>query len=219
MVYQFLGIRIKVPDLDLAAEEFGIIADALQLPYDKHGWKLANTRLQLCEGVEPEPSIDGLRLSVDADIGRPADSRGLNLLFQPGGPVDISTAGVGVDHVVLQSSDAEDCIRLFRDQLGIRLALDQTVEEWGGRMLFFRAGKMTLEVIENARDRPAKDFFWGITFLCPELSKAHRALTAAGVALSELRAGRKPGTQVATLRSHTLGIPCLLVGPAQEAGR
>jgi hypothetical protein len=213
MVHQFLEIRITVPDLDAAADEFGVIAQALDLPYARHGWNLTNTRLQLREGVEGEPHINGLCLSVGAGTPVPVDSRGLNLTVKTGEAVELSTTGVAVDHVVLQSGDAQDCIRLFRDQLGIRLALDQTVEEWGGRMLFFRAGKMTLEVIENARDKPTQDFFWGITYLCPELGKAHTALTEAGVALSELRPGRKPGTRVATLKSHTLGIPSLLVGP------
>ncbi|MEH6582478.1 MAG: VOC family protein [Halioglobus sp.] len=218
MVHQFLKIHIAVPDFDVAVDEFSVIARALGLTYSHHGWNLSNTRLQLEAGTDTQTRISGLTLAVDSSTQTPELTRGLKLVLQPGEPADIPTDTVGIDHVVLQTADADGCMRLFRDQLGIRLALDQTVEEWGGRMLFFRAGKMTLEVIENASDRPQQDFFWGLTYLCPDIDKSHADLTEAGVSLSELRAGRKPGTRVATLKSHTLGIPSLLVGPG-ESGR
>ena len=35
-----------------------------------------------------------------------------------------------------------------------------------------------------------------------------------GIAASSMREGRKPGTLVATLKSHNLGIPTLLIQPA-----
>jgi len=216
MIYQFPKIYIAVPDLEHAAYEFHVIADVLGLPYSQHGWALQNTRLQLEAGTDSQTHISGLSLMGDSSLRPPGNIRGLKLEFHSGEPVELPTGGVAVDHVVLQTADAEDCIRLFRDQLGIRLALDQTVEEWGGRMLFFRAGKMTLEVIENSRDLPVQDFFWGITFLCPEIEAVHAALRDAGVSLSELRPGRQPATRVATLKSHTLGIPCLLIGPDQS---
>jgi hypothetical protein len=99
--------------------------------------------------------------------------------------------------------------------LGIRLALDQTVPEWGGRMLFFRAGKLTLEVIDSGSDGPGQDYFWGIAYQCPDIVEIAGQLAERGVELSELRAGRKPGSRVATLKSHNLGIPTLLLEPAK----
>lgn len=215
MVHQFLKIHIAVPDFDIAIDEFGVIAKALGLPYSHHGWNLSNTRLQLEAGTNTQTCISGLTLAVKPSTQTPETTRGLKLVLQAGEPVDIPTDNIGIDHVVLQTADADGCVRLFRDQLGIRLALDQTVEEWGGRMLFFRAGKMTLEIIENSADKPQQDFFWGLTFLCPDIDKSHAALAEAGVSLSELRTGRKPGTRVATLKSHALGIPSLIVGPAR----
>lgn len=119
-----------------------------------------------------------------------------------------------VDHIVLQSRDADACIDLFRDRLGLRLALDQTVPEFGGRMLFFRAGKMTLEVIQRLETPPEHDFFWGVTFLCRDLESTVRELDRRGVARSPIRPGRKPGTRVATVRSHCLELPTLLIGAA-----
>ena len=82
-------------------------------------------------------------------------------------------------------------------------------------MLFFRTGKLTLEVIESDREQAGSDFFWGIAYQCPNLEEACRELAERGVALSEIRDGRKPGTRVATVKSHCLGIPTLLIEPAR----
>ena len=116
---------------------------------------------------------------------------------------------------MIQTNDADDCIRLFGEQgLGLRLALDQQVPEWGGRMVFFRMGKMTLELIQNLKKPPAQDFFWGITYLCTDIDSTVARLDEAGVSRSAVRDGRKPGTRVATIKSHCLGLPTLLIGPA-----
>jgi catechol 2,3-dioxygenase-like lactoylglutathione lyase family enzyme len=128
----------------------------------------------------------------------------------------VSVSPLLVDHVVLQTRDAEDCIALYRDRLGIRLALDQEVPEWGGRMLFFRVGKMTLEVIANPDTGPAPPRFWGVAFQCADIDAEHARLASGGVELSEIRDGRKPGTRVATVKSHCLGLPTLLIEPASR---
>lgn len=120
-----------------------------------------------------------------------------------------------VDHIVLYTADADACVRLFGEEgLGIRLALDQTVPEWGGRMLFFRTGKLTLEVIAPNKGLEGNDYFWGIAYQVDDMDEVHNALQVQDVVLSDIRNGRKPGTRVATLKSHDLGIPSLLVEPA-----
>jgi len=120
--------------------------------------------------------------------------------------------------VVLHTSDADACIRLFGDEgLGLRLALDQMVPKWGGRMLFFRAGKLTLEVIQSLDNPPPADFFWGLTFACADLETTLARLSANTVVHSPARDGRKPGTRVATLKSHNLGLPTLLLQPAKPS--
>ncbi len=119
-----------------------------------------------------------------------------------------------VDHLVVRTNDPEGCIRIFRDELGMRLALDQQKPEWGGRMLFFRSGKLTLEVIAPLDDPPADTHFWGITYQCADIEAMTERLRAAGVSLSEVRQGRKPGTRVATVKSHCLGLPTLLLQSA-----
>ena len=119
-----------------------------------------------------------------------------------------------MDHIVLRTADADACIDLFSVGLGIRLALDKNAPQWGARMLFFRVGKLTLEVVEPAEEKPERDYFWGIAYQCSKLSSTTKKLLEGGVALSEVRIGRKPGTKVATVKSHSLSIPTLLIEPA-----
>lgn len=184
-------------------------------------FQLGNTAIEV---VAAAPASLGERnavvggLSVYVSPQRiPANCRGLDIqaATQMPGKVDPASAaetGIqSVDHVVLRTADAADCIRLFRDDLGMRLALDQTVEKWGGRMLFFREGAMTLEVIESSSKAPSQDYFWGICYRCADIEATHADLTSRGVSLSDIREGRKPGTRVATIRSHVGGIPSLLL--------
>ena len=56
--------------------------------------------------------------------------------------------------------------------------------------------------------------FWGITYLCRDIEATIFALDQRGVAHSDIRPGRKPGTHVATIRSHCLELPTLVIGPA-----
>ena len=85
-------------------------------------------------------------------------------------------------------------------------------------MLFYRPSGLTLEVIiaDSNDNRPKRankaDFFWGIAYSVDNLESVHKRLSELGVALSDVREGRKPGTQVCTLKSHSIGVPTLLVG-------
>ena len=54
-----------------------------------------------------------------------------------------------LDHVVINTNDAEGFIKIHRDFFKIRLALDKIIEHWDRRMLFFRLNKTTIEVIEE----------------------------------------------------------------------
>ncbi|BFM16659.1 hypothetical protein R50073_28420 [Maricurvus nonylphenolicus] len=152
----------------------------------------------------------------------PDSSRGLDLFIEQGELISALIESRPdqdlhkVDHVVLYTADADACVRLFGEEgLGIRLALDQTVLEWGGRMLFFRTGKLTLEVIAPNKGLEGNDYFWGIAYQVDDMDKVHSGLQAQGVEMSDIRKGRKPGTRVATLKSHDLRIPTLLVEPSR----
>lgn len=128
-------------------------------------------------------------------------------------------AAEAIDHVVINTPDADGVIALLKDKLGLRLALDNTVEKWGVRQVFFRTGRMTIEIIMpiKADKRPPKDHFWGITFRYPDLQKTRARMVEAGLDVGEVRTGRKKGTVVATPKGATLGIPTLLLAP-ERAG-
>ena len=117
-----------------------------------------------------------------------------------------------LDHIVINSNDPDGLIELYRDTYGIRLALDQYVEKWGGRMLFFRTNQTTIEAIgiENDADKPI-DKAWGLAWTTKDIKKTHARLVSEGVEISDVKDGRKPNTLVATLKSHTCNIPTLLI--------
>ena len=119
-------------------------------------------------------------------------------------------AVMGVDHVVVKTQSIEAAKRFYGEQLGIRLALEQHVPEWGGTQLFFRASSMSIEVVVSDK-APAQDTLWGLALKSDDLDTTHARLLASGVAVSDIREGRKPGTRVCTVKSHALNVPTLLI--------
>ena len=115
-----------------------------------------------------------------------------------------------VDHVVVRTQSVEAAKQFYGEQLGIRLALEQHVPEWGGTQLFFRASSMSIEVIASAKS-PAQDELWGLALASDNLDATHARLIDSGIEVSEIREGRKPGTRVCTVKSHTLNVPTLLI--------
>lgn len=230
MVEGFDRIVIGVPDLAGAVDQLAVLlGGAARQPPDVGGepsaWlDMTNTVLELVQREVNAAVIEGLvlldRESNAADSGV-ANPLGLNVAVCDGSRsarfrslYPSAVAECSVDHLVLRTGDAQACIALFGVGLGLRLALDRTVPEWGGRMVFFRAGKMTLEIVEPQDGSVAGSDFWGIAYRHPDLNALGGALQARGARISAVREGRKPGTRVATVRSHCLGIPTLLIEPA-----
>jgi catechol 2,3-dioxygenase-like lactoylglutathione lyase family enzyme len=115
-----------------------------------------------------------------------------------------------VDHVVVKTQSVEAAKRFYGEQIGIRLALEQDVPEWGGTQLFFRASSMSIEVVASNKS-PAQDELWGLALKSSKLEETHTRLLEVGVEVSDIREGRKPGTRVCTVKSHALGVPTLLI--------
>ena len=116
-----------------------------------------------------------------------------------------------MDHVVINSNDPDGLVDLYSDKYGIRLAMDQFVEKWGGRMLFFRTDHTTIEAIGIKKDGPAEDFLWGLAWTTKDIKKTHKRLVDAGVNVTDIKDGRKPKTLVATIKSHCADVPTLLI--------
>jgi catechol 2,3-dioxygenase-like lactoylglutathione lyase family enzyme len=120
----------------------------------------------------------------------------------------------GLDHVVIRSPNPERAVALYAGRLGLSLRLDRSEPAWGARLIFFRCGDTIIEVAHNLKagvsDGP--DQLWGLSWRVPAIADAHARLKDAGVTVSDIRTGRRPGTQVFTVKSHTAGVPTLLIG-------
>jgi catechol 2,3-dioxygenase-like lactoylglutathione lyase family enzyme len=223
----FDRIQLSVPDVAAAAAELTVLLGTDgRFSAGRGLFLLRNTALELV-GL-PGPTATGARISGlvlrsdDGPVpGAAVDNAlGLGLVLDSGDECErlrreapAAVSPLAVDHLVVQTRDADACIALFRDRLGIRLALDQERPQWGGRMLFFRCGKMTLEIIADAKEGPEPSRFWGLALQCSDIDAESRRLRDHGVVLSAIRPGRKPGTRVATIKSHCLGLPTLLLEP------
>ena len=116
-----------------------------------------------------------------------------------------------LDHVVINTNDADGFIKIYRDTFNIRLALDKFIEHWQKRMLFFRLNKTTIEVIEQKDDLPSNDKMWGLAWEVKDIEKAHARLVAEGIEVSPFQKGIKEKTLVATIKSHNHNVPTLLI--------
>ena len=116
-----------------------------------------------------------------------------------------------LDHVVINTNDADGFINVYKDTFNIRLALDKFVDEWKSRMLFFRLNKTTIEVIEKKNDEEPKDSLWGLSWEVDNIEEAHERLEKAGVEITPIKKGIKENTMVATIKSHTHNVPTLLI--------
>jgi len=116
-----------------------------------------------------------------------------------------------LDHVVINTNDADGFINVYKDAFNIRLALDKFVDEWKSRMLFFRLNKTTIEVIEKKNDEEPKDSLWGLSWEVDNIEEAHKRLEKAGVEITPIKKGIKENTMVATIKSHTHNVPTLLI--------
>ena len=116
-----------------------------------------------------------------------------------------------LDHVVINTNDADGLIRVYKDIFNIRLALDKVIKHWKSRMLFFRVNKTTIEVIEKKDEGDSKDSLWGLAWEVDSIDEAHKRLTKEGVEMSSIKEGLKENTLVATIKSHTHNVPTLLI--------
>ena len=126
-----------------------------------------------------------------------------------------------LDHVVVLSPDLEQARRLWGDTLGARLALDRTFPERNTRIVFFRLGDITIEIsggaVQTEEGMGKPDRLWGLAWEVEDLAATVARLRASGVEVSDPRRGAKPGTLVATAKSHTHGVATLLIEHTPES--
>jgi len=119
-----------------------------------------------------------------------------------------------LDHVVVRTPNPERAVALYAGRLGLDLRLDRSNPEWGSRLLFFRCGDLVVEIAHDLKKgvSDAPDQLWGLSWRAPDIAKANERLKKAGVEVSEPRRGRRPGTQVFSVQSHTANVPTIVIG-------
>lgn len=120
-----------------------------------------------------------------------------------------------LDHVVITTADPQAALTLYGQGLGIRLALDK--EMFGSRRLFFRVGRVTLEIVQDAK-LSERDRFFGAAYRVRDLEATHARLRQAGLHVSDVRSGRKQGTGVFSLRDPLFGVPTLIIRDPSRDG-
>ena len=135
----------------------------------------------------------------------------------PSAPLAAEPATVmGLDHVVIRTPDPERAVALYGARLGLDLRLDRSNPQWNARLMFFRCGDLIVEIAHDPKAGVSSgpDRLWGLSWRVPDAGAARDRLHAAGLDVSELRPGRKPGTRVFTVRDQTCGVPTLVLEPS-----
>jgi catechol 2,3-dioxygenase-like lactoylglutathione lyase family enzyme len=138
---------------------------------------------------------------------------------RPASAATTDTPVLGLDHVVISTEDPERAAALYGARLGLDMALDRTHQEWG-QLIFFRCGDLIVEVVRRpvAGGDHARDKLWGLSWRVADIDATRQRLVAAGIEATEVRAGRKPGTRVMSLRNGACGIHTLLLERTPKAG-
>ncbi|MFQ5415865.1 MAG: VOC family protein [Myxococcota bacterium] len=210
--------------LALAFGSDDVAADVAALR--ERGWSPPDPRLGEGRGVARADGVPGVRRWTNALL--PTDvTRGLQLMLikyhspadalplaAPGGSPDAALGAF--DHAVVISQDLEASASIYGGALGLRLALDRSFEARELRILFFRVGGVTVEVAGPLAggDAAAPDRFGGLAYRVGDIDAARLRIHEAGIEVTEVRAGHKPGTRVSTVRGGICGVPTLLIQPA-----
>jgi len=131
------------------------------------------------------------------------------LAYSAAGPASVA----GLDHVVIHTSNPDRATALYGARLGLRLALDRSNADWDMRLLFFRAGGITIELAHRLSTGLANqpDKLWGLSWRVADIEAARQRMEKANFAVTPIRAGRRTGTRVFSVRDGTLSTPTLVL--------
>jgi catechol 2,3-dioxygenase-like lactoylglutathione lyase family enzyme len=176
--------------------------------------------------LKPEPvteaescdAISGATLSWKRTRAATDATRGVRLFFLERAAERLHSAATAeapitaMDHIVVSTGDPERAAALYGARLGLDMALDRSHPDWG-RLMFFRCGDLIVEIVYRPGSAvdPAHDRLYGMSWRVDNADATRARLASAGIDVSDVRTGRKPGTRVLTVRSGTCGIPTLLV--------
>ena len=168
--------------------------------------------------VESHDSGSSDRLSWKRTRAATELTRGVRMFFlelaqeRPRSAAISAAPVIGLDHVVVSTEDPERAAALYGARLGLDMALDRSHQDWG-QLMFFRCGDLIVEVVKRpvAGGDQTHDRLWGLSWRVADIDATRARLAADGLNVSEVRAGRKPGTRVMSVRDGTCGIHTLLL--------
>jgi catechol 2,3-dioxygenase-like lactoylglutathione lyase family enzyme len=174
--------------------------------------------------VESRDDASGARMAWKRTRAATDAAHGVRLFFlellseRPRSATTAEAPITSMDHVVVATPDPERAAALYGARLGLDMALDRSHPDWG-RLMFFRCGDLVVEVAH----RPGKeatsgpDKLHGISWRVANIDATRARLAAAGLDVSEVRIGRRPGTRVMTVKSGTCGVPTLLIEKTEKS--
>ena len=175
--------------------------------------------------VESRDTLSGATLHWKRTRAATELTRGVRMFFleldgkRPRAKASSAAPVIGLDHVVVSTEDSERAAALYGARLGLDMALDRTHQDWG-QLMFFRCGDLIVEVVRRpvAGGDAAHDKLWGLSWRVGDIDAARTRLLEAGVEVSEVRIGRKPGTRVMSIRSGTCGVQTLFLERTGKEG-
>jgi len=195
-------IGFEVDDMAATARKFGRRGLGCEAPVGEH-WRAGN-------GGTIERTVTSIATSTTHGIG-------IALVATARADVTASTpaaqAVMAIDHLVVRSPNPERAIALYGGRLGLDFALDRTNPDWGSRLLFFMCGGVRVEIghslAKGISDEP--DQFSGLAWRVADATAAQQRLQGSGVQTSDAKKGRRPGSQVLTVRSNTCNVPTIFL--------
>lgn len=164
-------------------------------------------------GLAPEAIVEGESgRSFRANTER---THGVRLFFMRRHEPQARPSGAvsGLDHIVIRTPDAERAAALYGARLGLDMRLDRQV--MGRRLMFFRCGEAIVEIVHDDTLTGA-DRLWGLSWRVADADAARARLDQAGVSVSDVRTGMKPGTRVFTVRDQSCGVPTLMIEASRK---
>jgi catechol 2,3-dioxygenase-like lactoylglutathione lyase family enzyme len=221
-----MGLELIAPDGD------GPAGDRVRARLDEAGegqWLVAfhaddfDATARLCE----RRGLAVADRTERAVMFEPASTGGLQVALMSFPPLPSAATGpvAALDHVVIRTANIDRAVANFGARLGLDLRLDRANPAWGARQLFFRCGEGVVEFGASLKEPAspeslgAPDSFGGLAWRVTDAEAARAAIAAAGFDVSEVRAGRKPGTKTFTVRDAPGAIPTIMIQqtPQMEA--
>jgi catechol 2,3-dioxygenase-like lactoylglutathione lyase family enzyme len=212
--------RLRVGNVGLTIEDHASTAQLSAMVFATASLEKA-ARLLERRAVPGERKGEQLVLSTEATHGVPITLIERNEAPVPSPLLKSSEAAAisSLDHVVIRSPNPERAVALYAGRLGLDLRLDRSNPHWGSRLLFFRCGDAVVEIgasLDTAVS-DAPDRLGGFAWRAPDPEQARARMAAAGLDVSDLRKGRKPGTSVFTVRD-AIGGPNLVISATGASG-